>query len=142
MSILDKPYPLLGIPFKYGGRGPKFFDCWGLTMEVFKRFEINIPDYELCSIYQDLNENLIDSASEKINGCVGSFKWGWEEVQTPIPPSIIPIRFNHPNMINHVGVYIGDGKFIHTRDKVGVCIDRINSISWERKLNGFYVYRG
>ena len=120
---------LIGIPFKRGGRDKAGYDCWGLVMEVYRRFGIELREYE-CGLY----------SPEYIDGCVDDYRANWQPVQPPYPvPALMVIRFNETIFCNHVGVHIGYGKFIHTREKVGVNIDRIESPAWKRKIEGFYV---
>ena len=53
------------------------------------------------------------------------------------------IRFGVPKgVVNHTGVYVGNGKFIHIRENVGVCVDRVNSPAWKKQIEGFYEYIG
>lgn len=38
--------PLIGRPYRLGGRGPESWDCWGLVLEVLRtRFAVTVPDY-------------------------------------------------------------------------------------------------
>jgi cell wall-associated NlpC family hydrolase len=38
------PVSLLGLPYKAGGRGPDFYDCWGVVIAFYKEAGITIPD--------------------------------------------------------------------------------------------------
>lgn len=119
---------LIGVPFADGGRGPDAFDCWGLCREVFRRFGVELPDYEICCYDA---ESFIHQFTEE--------RPLWRRHEPPgIPvPALIAIRFNAPN-VNHVGVYIGDGKFLHTREKTGVVVELLCSPAWRRRIEGFY----
>lgn len=122
---------LLGIPFLDGGRDPRIgLDCWGLVLEIFRRYGIDLPDYRIAC----------EDAS-RIDQEIDANRWAWIRVTSSAPPvpSLVVMRFNHPVLCNHTGVYIGDGLFIHTRQPIGVNIDRINSPAWARKIEGFYV---
>ena len=119
---------LIGVPFSDGGRGPDSFDCWGLCLEVFKRHGLSLRDYKLCC-----------HDSEGFNVLFLGALPEWTRHEGPeIPvPSVVAIRFNS-GVVNHVGVYIGDGKFLHTREKTGVCIERIDAPYWKHRIEGFY----
>ncbi|WP_205739264.1 NlpC/P60 family protein [Halocella sp. SP3-1] len=122
---------LLGKPFVNGGRGPDNFDCYGLATEVFSRFGVDIPDYKIsCE-----NASKIDSTinTEKVAT--------WKECEGPQAPSLVVLRFNS-HLINHVGVYIGSGRFIHTARKTGVRIDKLDDLYWKHRIHGFYVPKG
>jgi len=117
---------LLGKPFVDGGRGPDSYDCYGLATEIFRRHGIELPDYRISC------EN-----ASKINSTIDEEKNKWIECEKPEVPSVVVLRFNS-RYFNHVGVYIGSGKFIHTAKKTGVRIDRIDDIYWKNRIEGYY----
>lgn len=107
---------LIGLPFIDGGRNPTVgLDCWGLSTEVFRRYGITLPDYKIsCEdaslIHSEVNEQR---------------PW-WRRCEGDIPvPALVVIRFTV--YCDHTGVYIGQGRFIHTRKRIGVNIDRIDN---------------
>lgn len=120
---------LIGVPFENGGRGPGSFDCWGLVMEVFQRHDVLLPDYKIAC-----------TDASRIDSQISERRPLWEKVTGEPPvPSLVVIRFNSVVMCNHTGVYLGNGMFIHAREKIGVNIDRIDSPAWNRRIEGFYV---
>lgn len=129
---------LIGVPFANRGRDiNKGFDCYGLVIEIFKRYGYTIPEY-----YADYNdtENVRKLITEKT-----AIKTNWEKVDVNnMPtPSLLAISFGVPKgVVNHTGVYIGDGKFIHIRESTGVCVDRVESPAWRRLIEGAYKYVG
>ncbi len=118
---------LLGKPFKDGGRGPDAYDCYGLAQEVFRRHGIELPDYRVSC----------EDAS-RIDATIEQEKPLWTELDIPVVPCLVVLRFNS-RVYNHVGVYIGKGRFIHTAKKTGVRIDRINDAYWRNRIEGFYL---
>jgi len=119
---------LIGKPFTDGGRGPDTYDCWGLVAEVFRRYGTELQDYKLCCHdYKGFYKLFIADITTRKR---------WEYSNIPIP-AVVAIRFNKP-FVNHVGVYIGEFKFLHTREKTGVVIERIDSVLWKSKIEGFY----
>ena len=119
---------LVGSPFADGGRGPDSFDCWGLVREVYRRYGIILPDYDI-GCYDILN---VTAEMERNRPY-------WHEHKPPnIPvPSVVAFRVSAP-MVNHVGIYIGDGKFLHTREKAGAVIESLNSPVWRHRIEGFF----
>lgn len=114
--------------FKDGGRGPVEFDCWGLVREIYKRYGIDLPDYTISC----------EDAS-RIGAEIEKNRPLWVRCEGEIPvPALVVIRYGS-EWCNHTGVYIGNGRFIHIREKAGVNIDRIDSIAWKNKIEGFYV---
>lgn len=129
---------LIGVPFANRGRDIKTgVDCYGLVTEVYKRFGYNIPEYYADYDDMDAVNNLITSKT--------AIKSNWERVtdnDLPIP-CLLAIRFGVPaGYVNHTGVYIGNGKFIHIRSNTGVCVDRVDAPSWKRMIVGCYKYVG
>jgi cell wall-associated NlpC family hydrolase len=118
---------LIGVPFVDGGRGPDGYDCWGLAREVFRREGIELRDYKVCCYDSGAVSTLfLEDLSQ------------WRRCNPPEVPSIVAIKLNFP-AVSHVGVYIGDGKFLHTRDKTGVVIERLDATQWRHRVEGFYV---
>ena len=127
---------LIGIPFINGGRDRnKGFDCYGLVMEVYRRCGIALPEYT--ADWDD--EEKINSIVQREAGTTA-----WHRVKAPLPvPCLVALRMGTPpGIVNHTGVYIGHGKFIHTRAKIGVCVSRIYSPAWRGVIDGFYEYVG
>ncbi len=120
---------LLGKPFVNGGRGPEEYDCYGLATEVFRRFGVDLPDYRVSC------EN-----ASRINSTIDAERSRWIRCEKPQAPSLVVLRFNS-RYYNHVGVYIGNGRFIHTAKKTGVRIDKVYDIYWKNRIEGFYVPR-
>lgn len=131
-EITARPFPLLGVPFVDGGRGPAGFDCWGLVLEVFRRCGIELPDYRICCADMTGIDAKVDEERGAWTRC--------DEAALPVP-ALAVMRFNSPVLINHVGTYIGAGRFIHTAEKMGVNIDRVEHPYWRRHIEGFYVPR-
>ena len=82
----------LGKRYKWGGNGPYRYDCSGFTKEVFKRNGIKIP------------RNSWNQA-----------KMGMKVSKTAYLRKGDLVFFNskHQKRVNHVGIYLGKGKFIH-----------------------------
>ena len=129
---LDKAFDgLIGIPFKSGGRDPKEgLDCWGLVLVAYKRFNIELPDFG----------NMVDALNSfEVNLRIKSSKKFWEQIQQPEIPSVLAIR-NHPKYVNHCGVYVGNHRFLHCLEKVGVILSNMSDRIWQRRIEGIYRY--
>lgn len=96
------------VKYRYAGRSEKGFDCSGFVGTVFQNlFEIKLPR----------------SSRDMIN--VG------EEVskeQLQIGDLVI---FKPPGY-SHVGIYLGDGVFMHSSTKLGVTKSSIDSTYWKK----------
>ena len=64
----------------------------------------------------------------------------WQEVDVPQPFDVIAMAYDpeHPNLVQHFGVYIGGGKVLHTIKHVGSHIVAINSPLIKQTIKGIY----
>ena len=118
---------LLGIPFKF-----QETDCWWLAREVFKRFGIDIPEYAVSRKTFDCNlENMPAIIEERTD---------WTECKSPPVPCMIAMQFGLP-FYHHIGVYIGDNRFIHTSKARGaVTIEKLDNPLYAKRK--FYTFNG
>ncbi len=89
-KAVDMAMKHLGKPYVYGAAGPKAFDCSGFTSYIYKQMGIK------------LNRSAADQSK---NGVKVARK-------DLLPGDLIFFHTTRPG-ISHVGMYIGDGKFIH-----------------------------
>ena len=128
---------LIGVPFLDKGRDPKRgLDCWGLVLEVQRRIGNAVPDYAVTSCY----------ASGECDAWVRGESVGgkWVDVDEPLPGDIVVMETN-PNMpgcIDHCGVFIGGGRFIHAIQKHEVSAPKLRLASMFGKVRGFYRWAG
>lgn len=97
----------LGLPYVYGGNGPNSFDCSGLTKYVYKHFGYT------------LNRG---ATSQLKNGVVVSK----EDLQ---PGDLVFFNSEGTGIdrATHVGIYIGNGEFLHASNKrLGVTITSLS----------------
>ena len=109
----------LGTPYVYGGASAKGFDCSGFTMFVFKQFGYNLPH----------------SATSQW------FSSGVNVERKDLQPGDL-VLFCDPSRSNgkacsHVGIYIGDGQFVHASSGSSGKYVRISSLS-EGYYNTYY----
>lgn len=129
---------LIGVPFKNQGRDVKSgLDCYGLVVEIYRRCGKEIGEY-----YSDCSDKARINAILRRE--VATMKWRRLAEGEALPvPCLVALRFNSPpGVVNHTGVYIGNGRFIHTREKIGCCVDNIKSIAWQKQIEGIYEFVG
>jgi cell wall-associated NlpC family hydrolase len=119
-------FDLIGKPFKDGVGGPDAFDCWGLAVEVFRRFGIKVPDYR-------------PSCGTVAGGLIeqGAI-WARCAGEIPVPALIV---FTTYGLCDHVGVYLGLGRFIHAHEAAGVVITQTDHLFWKKRIEGYYAPR-
>ncbi|MCY6485068.1 C40 family peptidase [Clostridium aestuarii] len=88
-SIIEYAYKFLGRPYVWAASGPRAFDCSGFTSYVYRKFGYNLPHY---TGYQVSLGNGVSRSNLKTGDLV---------------------FFNTSGSNSHVGIYIGNGNFIH-----------------------------
>jgi cell wall-associated NlpC family hydrolase len=118
-----------------GGRDPKIgLDCWGLSQEIMKRYDVLVPDImETCYDVVKINSHI---DNQKSSG-------NWEEISEPEDGCIVLMAIDEkmPNVVQHIAVYIGDGKIIQTLEKVNSFVVKINDSYWRKRIKGFYKWK-
>ncbi len=127
---MPKLSTLIGKGFVDGGRDVDTgLDCWGLVMEVFRRYSLTCPDFTVDAFAFQAIDLLADEAIESRK---------WEEVYRPADedaPLVVLMRM-HPTLITHAGVYIGGNRIIHTMKSTGVIISRVDAL--KTRITGYY----
>ena len=94
----------LGAPYVWAGAGPSGFDCSGLVMYAFSQVGVAIP-----------------------HNAAQQFRLG-----TPVERDrLIPGDLVFFNQLRHNGIYLGDGRFVHSTKPGGVKIARLDD-EWFR----------
>jgi cell wall-associated NlpC family hydrolase len=106
-ALVKSAQDFIGVPYLWGGASSdNGFDCSGLTMTVYQLNGLNLPRN---SARQFEVGSPVDSINDLQKGDLVFFSVRWK------------------NDVSHVGVYIGDGQFIHASSQ-GKKI-RIDSLS-------------
>ena len=109
---------LVGIPYRMHGRGRDGMDCYGLVIEVERRAGKSVPD----AFYDVHSTRDNEDAARKIDALMGGITA--RPLPAPKPYCIVGIAM-HGRDISHVGVYLGDGMFIHCTEVAGVCVQPV-----------------
>jgi len=107
---------LEGIPYKYGGNTPETgFDCSGFVVHVFKQ-----------TLGKSLPRTTYDMS-----------RVGVEKDSDELMPGDL-VFFNTMSQDNsHVGIYLGEGRFIHSPSTgKSISIANINATYWQKRYNG------
>ena len=122
---------LIGKPFDPDSYGPDAYSCYGLAVEVFRRFGIEIPrtDISVCACKA--------ASMREIDRHVALY---WQALDKPETPCGLIIKSLDPLYAHHTGVYIGQGRIIHTKISRDCIIDRVHD--WKDYIIGIYRYAG
>ena len=90
-KILETAYTKLGSPYKWGATGPNSFDCSGFTSWVYRQHGISLSR----------------TAQAQSRGGVAVDR-------SDLQPGDLVFFGSGTGRITHVGIYVGDGKMIHS----------------------------
>lgn len=90
-NIISVAKEKLGITYQWGGNGPYKYDCSGFTKEVFRRNGIKIPrvSKEQAKVGKKISKRNLKKGD------------------------LIFFHSKKSKVVDHVGIYLGKGKFIH-----------------------------
>lgn len=110
-SPLDsKVEELLGTKYAWGGASTKGFDCSGFTMYVFAEFGIELPHWSK-----------------------GQAAKGSEVKKDDLRPGDLVFFNTSGSGISHVGIYLGDGEFVHSASNKGVVINKLSEDYYKKR---------
>ena len=126
---------LIGKKYKAYGRGPEYYDCWGLAIEAVKILTgVEIPDYKLDPEDQESNNAFLLK--------IATIDGTWQEVKTKDikPGLLVALELYRPGALTHAGVTTGNGLFIHCIEKKGVTIEPLKK--YQKLIGGYYEFKG
>lgn len=100
-SIVESAEAYLGVPYKWGGTTDKGMDCSGFVQKAYEDAGYTIGR---TTQLQALEGEKVDDYEPGDILCFGRSKWN----------------------IVHTGIYIGDGKFIHSSSPEGVIVSELD----------------
>ena len=118
----------IGLSFKHKGRDFDGVDCYGLFALMLKEEKnINMPGYEYTLNWSDEGCNHIQEKMYYFNN--------WDAVGEPLKPFDVILFYATPNnkIVNHMGIYIGDNKFIHASSLYKSKIDKLEG-AWKHRI--------
>lgn len=112
-QVISYAATFLGTPYVYGGSTPSGFDCSGFTSYVYKNTVRSIPR----------------TSTSQYTGLTQISK-------SDLMPADL-VFFGSNGSVSHVGIYVGDGKFIHSpHSGSSVKYDSLSSGNYSRRYIG------
>ena len=124
---------LIGIPFLDRGRDRSGMDCWGLAMAAMREYGKNAPDFDVSCF----DTPAIGETYEREHGA-------WKAVEAPElgDLAVMCLDPSLPEIVQHVGVYVGNSRMIHTMAKRNSHLVRVDDPYWKNKIKGWYQWSG
>jgi cell wall-associated NlpC family hydrolase len=116
MQLRSELERYLGTRYKRGGTGGDGFDCSGFARSMYRKlFGVDLPhnaqsQFQL-PMFAKLNENALKTGDLVFFASTAKKK-----------------------RINHVGIYLDDGEFIHAESNRGIVISSIDEEHWRKRL--------
>ncbi len=101
---------LEGAPYKWAGTTEKGFDCSGFTAYVFAKFGIDLP-------HSSKSQN----------------KEGYWIPKEDLRPGDLVFFNTDGKGVSHVGIYLGEGEFIHSATNKGVMKNQMSEAYYENR---------
>jgi cell wall-associated NlpC family hydrolase len=119
-KIVGSAKRFLGVPYRWGGSSPKNgFDCSGLTMAVYQLNGLNLPRSS--------------SAQWRTGAHVDRSQLSKAD--------LVFFATSGGSRISHVGIYVGDGRFIHAPGRgKKICITSFSNLYFRDRFLGARTY--
>jgi len=116
VAFKDELEKFLGVPYRFGGVSTNGMDCSGFAKRFFaEAFGIDLPHNSSAISRLDFLQTLPGRSEE-------------------LRPSDLLFFGSKKGRINHVGISLGDDKFIHASRQNGVIVSSLRDSYWKRRL--------
>lgn len=115
-EMMEVAQPYLGTPYRRGGASMNGMDCSGFVRRIYSElFSLELPH----------------SSAEQYS-LPSMVKVSKDDLQT----GDLIFFSQKKRRINHVGIYLSDGNFIHASTKSGVAVSSLDSQYWKVRMVG------
>lgn len=111
--VIQTSMRYVGVPYAFGGTSPYGFDCSGFVRYVFGRSGVALPRM----------------ADEQ-------FDYGDPVSYSSLQPGDLVFFSTYTDGVSHVGIYLGDGRFISATSSRGVAVTRVDDGYWGPRYVG------
>jgi cell wall-associated NlpC family hydrolase len=115
IQVADVAQQYVGSRYVWGGSSPAGFDCTGFVMWVFGQFGVSMPHNEAGQL----------NSGDRVSA---------DELQ---PGDVLVFANTYRSGLSHVGIYVGEGRFVHAVDEShGVLVSNLWDSYWAPRLVG------
>jgi peptidoglycan DL-endopeptidase LytE len=115
-NVVDIAKKHIGTPYKWGGTTPSGFDCSGFIYYVFNQAGTSISRTNTEGYYSKSTA-----------------------VSNPKPGDLVFFKNTYKSGISHMGIYVGNGEFVHASDS-GVVVSKLNNTYWSPRFAGYRAF--
>lgn len=113
-AVVGEVYEWIGTPYRYAGTTKRGVDCSGLVNAVYEKFKLDLPR----------------RASEL-------YRKGRAITREQLRPADLVFFANTAGPgISHVGIYVGDDRFVHSSTRAGVIVSSLDDSYYARHYAG------
>jgi cell wall-associated NlpC family hydrolase len=121
----------VGVPYVEHGRTPAGWDCYGLVYYVSrKHFHYNVPSYLLSYASADTAQ---DAFAEHVG------EWRSIPMDESQPGDVVILYV--AGLPIHCGLLVGDGLMLHCMRGRQTCLERVDSLQWNRRIEGAHRWK-
>ena len=115
LAVANLAQQYVGSPYRWGGLSPAGFDCSGFVKFVYAQFGIDLPHDESGQL----------NSGPRV------------DADSLAPGDILVFADTYRAGLSHVGIYIGDGRFVHAADEAhGVLVSNLWDSYWSSRFVG------
>lgn len=111
-SLTRSAMRFIGTPYVFGGTRPNGFDCSGYVQHVYAMLGIHLP-------------RTADAQYD-----------AGRRIATSMKPGDLVFFHTYAPGVSHVGIYLGNDKFIHSSSSHGVAISNLHNVYWAPRYLG------
>lgn len=127
----------LGVPYRWDGRTPDAWDCWGLCRWCWAQHfgRADLPDFHDVTTAQAGADRASRFAAQET--AITAHRPAWRKLGRPVAGASVLFLIGGRPL--HVGLYLGQGDFLHCDRSTATTVESLTDPEWRDRVEGFYV---